>query len=142
MRTTLVAVGVFVLAAAAVVAVALIWFAPGTALSVRATDYRIEMPATLAPGQHSISFHNAGAQPHELLIFRTALPANRLPVDSSGSVLEDSSLMHNVLDSGDGLPAGHTQSLTVKLQPGHYAVICNLPGHYRFGMHLDLTVRS
>jgi uncharacterized cupredoxin-like copper-binding protein len=111
-------------------------------VSIRATDYRIEMPTTLTAGRHSLSFTNAGAQPHEVLMFRTSLPANRLPVDASGNVIEDSPLMHQVLDSGDGLPAGHTQSLTVQLTPGHYAVICNLPGHYRFGMHLDLTIRS
>ena len=29
----------------------------------------------------------------------------------------------------------------VTLAPGHYVVICNLPGHYASGMHADLTVR-
>jgi hypothetical protein len=142
MRTTLVVAGGVVLASIAAVAIALLWFAPAGAVPVRATDYRIHMATTLTPGRHTISFTNAGGQPHELLMFKTSLPANRLPVDASGNVIEDSPLMHQVLDSGDGLPAGHTQSLTVQLEPGHYAVICNLPGHYHFGMYLDLTVRS
>jgi hypothetical protein len=142
MRTTLLAIGAFVLAVLLAVGIAWAWPSSDNTVSVRATDYRIAMATTLRPGRHAISFHNAGVQPHELLMFRTSLPANRLPVDASGNVIEDSPLMHQVLDSGNGLPAGHTQSLTVRLEPGHYAVICNLPGHYRFGMRLDLTVRS
>ncbi len=28
-----------------------------------------------------------------------------------------------------------------RLKKGHYALICNLPGHYQGGMHADFTVR-
>jgi uncharacterized cupredoxin-like copper-binding protein len=28
----------------------------------------------------------------------------------------------------------------VKLKAGHYALICNLPGHYAAGQHIDFTV--
>jgi uncharacterized cupredoxin-like copper-binding protein len=27
--------------------------------------------------------------------------------------------------------------LTIDLPQGHYAVVCNLPGHYAAGMHQD-----
>jgi uncharacterized cupredoxin-like copper-binding protein len=30
--------------------------------------------------------------------------------------------------------------LVLNLRKGHYAVICNDPGHYMAGMHRDLTV--
>jgi uncharacterized cupredoxin-like copper-binding protein len=33
-----------------------------------------------------------------------------------------------------------TKSITIDLKPGHYALVCNLPGHYGLGMHVDLTV--
>ncbi len=31
-----------------------------------------------------------------------------------------------------------TMALTIDLPSGHYAVVCNLAGHYRMGMHQDL----
>jgi uncharacterized cupredoxin-like copper-binding protein len=39
------------------------------------------------------------------------------------------------------LPAGATKTLSLRLEPGHYAFICNLPGHYLAGQHADFTVR-
>src|SRR5437870_249437 len=35
---------------------------------------------------------------------------------------------------------GQTKPLVSTLLPGHYALVCNLPGHYRMGMHQDFTV--
>jgi uncharacterized cupredoxin-like copper-binding protein len=29
----------------------------------------------------------------------------------------------------------------LSLKPGHYSLVCNLPGHYMAGMHADFTVR-
>ncbi len=37
--------------------------------------------------------------------------------------------------------ARQTKKLTLDLKPGHYAIICNLPGHYLGGMYTDLTVK-
>jgi uncharacterized cupredoxin-like copper-binding protein len=45
----------------------------------------------------------------------------------------------NVGETGD-VKAGQTKVLSITLAPGHYAVVCNLPGHYRMGMHQDFTV--
>jgi uncharacterized cupredoxin-like copper-binding protein len=41
----------------------------------------------------------------------------------------------------EGLRHGQTKTLRAKLAPGHYALICNLPGHYRRGMFADFAVR-
>ena len=32
--------------------------------------------------------------------------------------------------------------LTVDLEPGHYVLFCNLPGHYRLGMRSDFEVTA
>jgi uncharacterized cupredoxin-like copper-binding protein len=109
-------------------------------VSVSETDYRIAMPTTLHAGKHVIAFTNNGAQPHELLLYRTDLRASALPVDATGDVVEDSPLMHNVVDSGKGLRPGATEVIPVTLAPGHYVAACNLPDHYRMGMRLDITV--
>jgi hypothetical protein len=109
-------------------------------IRVRETDYRIAMPDTLRAGKHTIALTNNGAQPHELLLFRTDLSAKALPVDANGNVIEESPLLHKVIDSGQGLGAGATQIIPTTLPPGHYVAVCNLPAHYRSGMRLDVTV--
>ena len=43
-------------------------------------------------------------------------------------------------ETGD-LAAGASKTITLKLAAGHYALICNLPGHYQAGQHTDFTVR-
>ena len=36
---------------------------------------------------------------------------------------------------------GGRRPLKLKLAVGHYALICNLPGHYAAGQYADLTVK-
>ena len=55
-----------------------------------------------------------------------------------GSKTEDTAGT-NVGETGD-MEAGTTKTLTIDLAPGHYAFVCNLPGHYGQGMHTDFTV--
>ncbi len=83
---------------------------------------------------------NNGKVRHELILFRTNLSASALPVDANGDVDEESPRLQNVLDSGSSLKPDETRSLPVKLTPGHYVAVCNLPAHYRLGMRLDLTI--
>jgi uncharacterized cupredoxin-like copper-binding protein len=45
----------------------------------------------------------------------------------------------NIGETGN-LKPGQAKTLTLKLRKGHYAVICNDPGHYMAGMHKDLVV--
>ncbi len=142
MRATLAVFGVAILAVVIAIIAGWAFFAPSKPLAVVETDFRIRIPTTLSAGTHKITFENHGAQPHELLIFRTTLPAAKLPLDRNGDVVEDSPLLRKVLDSGAGLRPGGTQHLAVLLAPGHYAVVCDLPRHYGLGMHLDLTVTT
>ena len=144
MRFTLVSVGV--LLAASAVAVVLAYALKGSsspAGDVRAStvDYRVLLPTTLSAGKHTIGYTNKGSVPHEIVIFKTALPADQLPLSADGDVNEDSPSLHNVADSGDSLAPGGAKSFTTSsLTPGHYVAVCNLPGHYSLGMRLDVTV--
>ncbi len=104
---------------------------------VSESGFRIAMPTSLHAGHHTIALTNNG-QGHELLLFRTDVAATALPVDANGDVIEDSPLLHKVLDSGNALESN--QSLPVTLDPGHYVAVCNLPTHYRLGMRRDITV--
>jgi hypothetical protein len=143
LKPTLLAVGALVAAVAIAIVVGLVGWSPPSAgdVAVSATDYRFAMPTSLAAGHHTIAFTNNGKQPHEFLLFRTDLSARALPVDADGRVIEESPLLQNVVDSGNGLKVGGTQSLPVALDPGHYVAVCNLANHYKLGMTLDVTVK-
>ena len=76
---------------------------------------------------------NVGAAPHEMVVIRTSKPAGSL---GSGSRVPETG---SVGETGD-VKAGASKTVTLSLTPGHYALICNIPGHYRSGMHTDFTV--
>ena len=71
---------------------------------------------------------------HEFVVVRTDKPAGSL---LKGARADESG---NVGETGD-LAAGATKSISLNLKAGHYALICNLPGHYKLGQHTDFTVR-
>ena len=115
--------------------------APKGDIQAVTVDYAIHMPHTLATGHHTVGLTNNGKEGHEIVIFRTTLPADNLPLNSDGDVNEESPQLTSVGDSGDALPPGQAKSFTTSdLQPGHYVAVCNLPGHYKLGMHINLQV--
>jgi uncharacterized cupredoxin-like copper-binding protein len=77
---------------------------------------------------------NVGTIEHEFVVLKTAKPAGSLlkgkEADESGAVGEI-----------DGVPAGQAKTLNLTLKPGHYSLICNLPGHYKTGQFADFYVR-
>ena len=110
-------------------------------VQVTTVDFKVLMPTTLTVGKHTMGLTNTGKVPHEVVIFKTDIPANHLPLNAEGDVNEDSPLLTNVADSGDALKPGGTKSFTSSaLTPGHYVAVCNLPGHYKLGMRLNISV--
>jgi uncharacterized cupredoxin-like copper-binding protein len=104
---------------------------------VTLTEYDI-VPgaATASAGTVTFDVSNDGAIPHEFVVLKTDTKAAGLmkgaKADETGNVGE---LDEKALAVKAGKP------LTLDLQPGHYALICNLPGHYQGGMHTDFTVK-
>ncbi len=145
MRGTLLTVGALLLASIVAVAIAYaVKGSSGPVGDVQATtvDFKVMMPTTLATGTHTIGLTNNGTVGHEVVLFKTDLAANSLPLKADGDVNEESRLLASVGDSGAPLKAGATESFkTANLTPGHYVAVCNLPGHYHLGMRLDITVR-
>jgi uncharacterized cupredoxin-like copper-binding protein len=90
--------------------------------------------AQAAAGKVTFKVHNAGTVTHEFVVLKTNTPANAL---LKGDRADESG---NVGETGD-LKAGASKTLSLKLPPGHYALICNLPGHYKAGQHTDFTVK-
>jgi uncharacterized cupredoxin-like copper-binding protein len=92
-------------------------------------------PKSISAGKVKFSVKNAGSDEHELVVLRTNTAASKLKV--SGGRARTSGEVAAIKD----IAGGRSKSRTVTLKKGHYALICNLPGHYQQGMRTDLTVR-
>jgi uncharacterized cupredoxin-like copper-binding protein len=77
---------------------------------------------------------NIGTFKHEFVVLKTNKPAGNLlkgnEADETGAVGEIG-----------GVPPGQARTLNLTLNRGHYALICNLPGHYKTGQFADFYVR-
>jgi uncharacterized cupredoxin-like copper-binding protein len=101
---------------------------------VSLTDFKVNAPsAQLKAGKTEFDVTNAGKVEHELIVIDTSKPAARL---AKGGKASESGKVGEVA----GLKPGDRKTLVVNLQKGHYALICNDPGHYMAGMHMDLVV--
>jgi uncharacterized cupredoxin-like copper-binding protein len=77
---------------------------------------------------------NIGTIEHEFVVIKTEKPAGNL---LKGKEANETGAVGEI----DGVPAGQAKVLNLVLKPGHYALICNLPGHYRTGQFADFYVR-
>jgi uncharacterized cupredoxin-like copper-binding protein len=91
-------------------------------------------PSEVAAGRVAFKVQNAGSIKHEFVVLRTNKKASEL---LKGNEADEAG---NVGEIGN-LNPGQTKTLSLNLKAGHYALICNLPGHYKLGQHADLTVR-
>lgn len=100
-------------------------------------------------GNVTFKLDNAGAIEHELIVIRTDLDSGALPTDADGAATEDGAVAPKAAGHADGehgahvgthVPTGEKATVTVRLKPGKYALVCNLPGHYGAGMHANFKV--
>lgn len=100
-------------------------------------------PATSTVRAGSITFvvHNAGLLTHELVLLRTVQQVSALPSrpGNLGKIVENGFGISHVAEIAH-LPPGATRTLTVRLSPGHYALVCDKQGHYESGMQASLDV--
>jgi uncharacterized cupredoxin-like copper-binding protein len=104
-------------------------------VGVALKEFTLKPTPTEAPaGRVTFNVRNNGAVPHEFVVLKTDKPAGSL---LKGAEADEAG---NVGEIGDVQP-GAAKKLVLKLKAGHYALICNLPGHYRAGQHADFTVK-
>lgn len=89
--------------------------------------------ARVAAGPVRLTVRNDGKTAHELIVVRA--PRSGASLGTGTRVSEAGS----VGEASDIAP-GAEKTLTLTLTPGRYQLICNLPGHYKLGMHTELTV--
>ena len=104
-------------------------------VAVQVDEFSV-FPATQGAPAGKVRFvvTNIGRLEHEFVVIRTNKPAGNLlkgnEADETGAVGEL-----------DGVKAGNARVLVITLRRGHYALICNLPGHYKTGQFADFYVR-
>ena len=97
---------------------------------------------TFKPGKYSFTISNDGKAEHELIAVKTDLPLANLPLKADGGVNEESPALPNATD-GDDILVGKSQVRTIDLTaPGSYVFMCNLPAHFKQGMHEVITVTA
>jgi len=111
--------------------------APGPVNTI-VKDYAIEMNQTTAKsGKVSFKITNSGLVVHEFVVVKTDLPIDKLPTAADGDIDEDKLEIPG--EQGD-LEVGKSADLTLDLTAGRYLMICNLPNHYKLGMHTEFMV--
>lgn len=110
----------------------------GDGIAATLTDFAIDLGETSAPaGPVTFDITNDGATVHEFEVLRTDTGADALPVDSG--VVQTSADGIEIVDEVEEIAPGTGAGLSVELQPGTYAVICNVAGHYEQGMFTTFT---
>ncbi|MDP9297161.1 MAG: hypothetical protein M3O98_00625 [Actinomycetota bacterium] len=109
-----------------------------------ATHMFIHLSQPYAPeGKVSFLVSNDGTMTHEFVALSSRTPASGFPIVSfegeANRIDEAAKGVTNVGETGD-MKVGSTTMLTLDLPAGHYAIVCNLPGHYAMGMHQDFWV--
>lgn len=110
--------------------------APAGAIDVALTEWAVE-PAEPSAKAGKVVFNadNVGDAPHELEVIATDTPAGDFPVEGAVAQVDG-----DQIGEVTGIASGQAKVLEVELEPGHYALICNLPGHYEPGMYADFEV--
>lgn len=109
--------------------------APAHASAVTLSEFNVApKPSEVAHGRVTFNVSNAGRVEHEFVVLKTSKPASDLLKDGRADETG------NVGEIGSVTP-GQTKALKLNLAAGHYALICNLPGHYAAGQYSDLTVK-
>ena len=110
-----------------------------TTVNATLTDTAIEMDKSSVPaGEVTFVAENTGTEAHELVVLKTDLAADALPV-AGGKVQEDAEGIEEIGEIEE-FAAGGSETDSFGLEPGSYVLVCNVKGHYEDGMTTAFTV--
>ena len=97
-------------------------------------------PASVPAGDVTFTVKNTGTIDHEMVVLKTDVAFDQLPVGKSEPDKVDESA--NIGETGDpALKPGETRSFTIKaMEAGQYVLVCNIAKHYAMGMRAAFTV--
>ena len=114
----------------------------GTPVNLLLEDFKIRQDAAVVPaGTVSFRILNEGPTTHEVIVVRTDLAPDELPLQDDGLTVDEEGEGIKFLEEVEGLDIDDRDTLILDLAPGRYVLYCNLEGHYLGGMYEALTVR-
>ncbi len=106
--------------------------------------------SSVPAGKVTFVANNTGPEDvHELVVVKTDLAPDALPVDGDGKVTEDTPDL-TVIGEAEDIEVGATKQFDLDLEPGKYVLICNilqtepdgtLEAHYSVGMRTAFEVK-
>jgi uncharacterized cupredoxin-like copper-binding protein len=90
-------------------------------------------------GDVKFTIENQGTIPHEFIIVKTDFAPGKIPLGPDNRFDEEGKGVFVPGEISEWNP-GTTGTVTLKLEPGKYQLLCNIAGHYANGMYASLTV--
>lgn len=110
-----------------------------TKITVTLTDNAIALSQpSVAPGKVTFIIDNKGTVVHSLVLLRTDLSHDKIPVDPKDEtkVQEQGSIL-----SAGQIAVASSKEFSRDLKAGSYVLVCNEPAHYIVGMHIGFVVK-
>ena len=109
-------------------------------------EWEIQPSATTAPaGPVTFKAENKGAETHEMVLFKTDLAPESMPLDQDGAVDEAGAGLELIGEVEDVKP-GELKEFTATLAPGKYVMACNAvengQRHFMNKMYKEFTVTA
>ncbi len=93
--------------------------------------------AEVRAGTVTFIARNAGSVAHDLIVLKTDLAADKIPIDGQTQKVKEDGRAGGV----EEIAPGKSLNLRLDLPAGHYVVICNVPTHYQLGMRTEVAVK-
>ncbi len=111
----------------------------------------VASPRAALAGDVTFVVKNAGTIDHEVIVLKTDVPFDKLPIVDGGdpparvsSGADKVDEANKAGETGDpNVKAGETRTFTIKnMQAGKYALVCNIAQHYGKGMRAGFNVTA
>jgi len=98
------------------------------------------VPSTVPAGEVTFTATNRSTDTiHEMILIKVTDPKKPLPYLAVDNKIDEDAA--GQLGEVSELDPSKSGSLTMKLDPGTYMLLCNVPGHYMAGMWTTITVK-
>jgi len=98
------------------------------------------VPSTVPAGEVTFTATNRSTDTiHEMILIKVTDLKKPLPYLAADNKIDEDAAGH--LGEVSELDPSKSGSLTMKLDPGTYMLLCNVPGHYMAGMWTTITVK-
>lgn len=110
-------------------------------IQVTLSDASVKVnPPSVSAGTVNFVVTNQGALEHEFVVLKTDLNPSAFQVPAGADKVDEEASGQNVGEV-EGIAMMGSKELSLRLQPGNYVLLCNLPGHYQAGMHVAFQVK-